>query len=265
MAVLVWDVPGSRVFESGVDKGVLFLPDGKAVPWNGLVSVTEKFNRSSNPIYFDGMKINDLVVEGDFSGSLKAITYPNEFIELEGFVQTREGMYVGNQHPKSFSLCYRSQIGNDVIQDAGYKLHILYNVIAIPADRAYNTFADSLALTEFEWDIEAIPERVTGFRPTAHVVIDSRLFDEALLVELEKMLYGTEFTAPVLMSLSSLITFLDTWYAIEFIDHGDGSFTAVVQHGEDVTLGDGTFEIRGVTGVFLTPDTYEVSSSIEAP
>lgn len=265
MAVLVWDRAGSRVFESGIDKGVLFLPDGGAVPWNGLVSVTEKFNRSSNPVYFDGMKINDLIVEGDFSGSLKAITYPNEFIELEGFVQTREGMYVGNQHPKSFSLCYRSQIGNDVIQNAGYKLHILYNIIAMPADRSYNTFADSLELTEFEWDIEAIPERVTGFRPTAHVVIDSRQFDEDLLIELEKMFYGTEFADPVLIPLADLITFLDTWYAIEFIDHGDGSFSAVVQHDEDVILGDGTFEIAGVTGVFTDPDTYEVSSSVDVP
>lgn len=265
MTALVWDQLGDRVYESGLDRGVLYLLDGSAVAWNGLVSVTEKFNRSSNPVYYDGMKINDLIVEGDFSGSLKAITYPEEFVELEGFTSPREGMYVGNQHPKSFSLCYRSRIGNDQDEDAGYKLHILYNVFALPSDRSYTTLSTSSDLTDFEWFIEAIPEIVTSFRPTAHVVIDSRSFDELLLIELEKMLYGTDTTPPVLMPLADLLSFLDNWYSIEIIDNGDGSWTAITQHDELITIVDEEFQIDEVNGVYLDADTFEISSTIDVP
>src|SRR5580765_2617317 len=140
MSVLIWDTAGSKVYETGLDKGVLYLSDGSAVPWNGLTSIVEKFDKESESVYYDGMKITDLVYLGDFAATLKAITYPDQFIELDGYGFLRQGMYVGNQLPKTFSLSYRTRIGNDVDGDvAGYKIHILYNLTAIPTDRTYNT------------------------------------------------------------------------------------------------------------------------------
>jgi hypothetical protein len=38
---LVWDTVGDRRYETGVDRGVLYLPDNTVVVWNGLVSLTE--------------------------------------------------------------------------------------------------------------------------------------------------------------------------------------------------------------------------------
>ena len=43
---LVWDLVGERFYETGVDHGVLYIPDvsgvyNDGVAWNGLVSVTE--------------------------------------------------------------------------------------------------------------------------------------------------------------------------------------------------------------------------------
>ena len=135
MPRLVWDKLGDRVYESGLDKGVLYLPDGSAVPWNGLTSVIEHFNQELSPVYYEGMKVADLVVLGDFTATIGAITYPDEFTEIEGAVEIRRGTFFGNQEPQVFGLCYRSEIGNDLEgESAGYKLHLLYNVTAVPKD-----------------------------------------------------------------------------------------------------------------------------------
>ena len=52
MATLTWDQTGERLYETGVDHGVLYLPDDKGeyasgVAWNGLTTVTESPSRSS--------------------------------------------------------------------------------------------------------------------------------------------------------------------------------------------------------------------------
>jgi len=46
MARLTWDNTGERLYETGVDRGVLYIPDGNGaysdgVAWNGLTTVTE--------------------------------------------------------------------------------------------------------------------------------------------------------------------------------------------------------------------------------
>ncbi len=109
---MVWDRVGDRVYETGLDKGVLYLPDGSAVPWNGLTAIIEQFNKESSSVYYDGMKISDLVVLGEFAASMKAVTYPDEFVELEGLGSPRGGLFFGDQRPQTFGLCYRTQIGN---------------------------------------------------------------------------------------------------------------------------------------------------------
>ena len=67
MAPLTWDQVGERLYEAGVDHGVLYLPDvtGKytgGVAWNGLTTVTEKpTGAASNPQYADNIKYLDLI------------------------------------------------------------------------------------------------------------------------------------------------------------------------------------------------------------
>ncbi len=80
MPRLVWDKIGDRFYETGLDKGVLYLSDGSAVPWNGLTSVVENTGKESTPVYYDGTKVNDIIVLGDFSASMRAFTYPEEFV-----------------------------------------------------------------------------------------------------------------------------------------------------------------------------------------
>lgn len=265
MPVLVWDKVGDRVYENGLDKGVLYLPDGSAVPWNGLTSVIEKFDKESNPVYYDGMKINDLITLGNFSATMKAVTYPDEFGEIEGVGKFRRGIFVGDQKPKTFGLCYRTRIGNDFDGDsAGYKIHVIYNVTALPSDKTYATVGESPSLVEFEWNISAIPQEVPGFRPTAHFVLNSLDLDPWLLQDLEGMFYGKSDAVAALVPMQDLITFINEWYRVKIVDNGDGTWTATSQRDGFIVLGDdGYFEINHINAVYLTDDTFVISDTVD--
>ncbi len=52
MTRLVWDQLGDRVYETGLDRGVLYFTDGGGVPWNGLTSVEERSTRDIDPGLF---------------------------------------------------------------------------------------------------------------------------------------------------------------------------------------------------------------------
>lgn len=260
---LHWNIVGERRFEAGVDRGVLYPQRGAAVPWNGLTSVTEKFNQELESVYFDGMKINDLVSLGDYEGKIKAFSYPEKFSEIEGMSEINTGMFLGNQKPQVFGLSYRTGVGTDNDPGAGYKIHLLYNITAVPTDREHNTLTETADLTEFEWDITAIPEEVDGHRPTAHVVINSLDFDATLLGALEALIYGTATTPPKLLPLVDMLNYLNDWFSVRIVDNGDGTWTAfstrpaVITFPADPTI----FEINNVNGVYLDADTYQISST----
>lgn len=264
MAKTEWHSANDLAFETGLDKGVLYLPDGSSVPWNGLTQINENFNSETEPVYFDGMKINDLVTLGDFEATLTAMTYPDEFMELEGLVlNQRPGVFLGSQPPKAFGLCYRTLIGNrNEGIDYGYKLHLLYNVTAIPNEKTYASFSADPVLTEFSWSIKAVPEDVPGFRPTAHAIIDSRYVDPLLLGDLEDLLYGTSEADGVLLPLADLIELLANWFRVEIIDNGDGTWTARAdKEGFIHILPDDLFTLTGVNAVYLNATTYRIAST----
>lgn len=265
MPTISWDRVGDRVYESGLDRGVLYLPDGSAVPWNGLTAVIEKFDKDTSPVYYDGMKISDMVTLGSFEASLKAVTYPDEFVELEGLGRARQGLFYTDQKPQSFGLCYRTRIGNDLEGDeAGYKLHILYNVTAIPNDKTYASVSEDPSLVEFEWTITAVPEEVEGFRPTAHLVIDSRDVDPWLLEDLESMIYGSDLADAVLLPMPELASYIKEWYRVKIIDNGDGTWTALTQRDGFIHIRyDDYFEIVGVNAVYIDDVTFEISDTLD--
>lgn len=269
MATLVWDKVGDRDFESGLDKGVLYLPDGSAVPWNGLTSVIEKFDKDVSPVYFDGRKIQDLVVLGDFAATMKAVTYPDEFSEVEGAGQLRPGVQVYDQEPKTFGLAYRTMFGNDLDgAEEGYKIHILWNVTAVPHEKTYASVSNDPSLVEFEWDLAAVPEEVAGFRPTAHFVLHSKEIDPWLLEDIEAQLYGTIGANAVLIPMAELVAFMKDWYRIKITDNGDDTWTAETQRDGILTFLDGgaasEFQILGANAIYLDDVTYQISDTIDA-
>jgi hypothetical protein len=202
MPALVWDQVGERFYETGVDHGVLYVPDetgvyGNGVAWNGLTSVSETpSGAEANAQYADNIKYLNLISAEEFGATLEAFTYPDEFCVFDGLVVPTPGVTVGQQPRKMFGLSYRTRVGNDVEGDEhGYKLHLVYGCIASPSEKAYNTINDSPEAITFSWEISTTPVPVTDHKPTSLIVVDSRVVDAAALTDLEDQLYGGTLTA----------------------------------------------------------------------
>ena len=261
MATLEWDKVGSRFYEAGVDRGVLYLPDGKAVPWNGLISVNEDVSGvEGTPIYFDGVKYANVMTLGDFAASLKAYTYPDEFLDLEGTLEVGNGLFVTNQSQSRFNLSYRTKIGSDVDGiDLGYKIHVVYNLTAIPSQKSYQTISEASAI-EFEWAITSIPDEVPGFRPSAHLIFDTRKIGSLLLQDIEKALYGDDLNDAKLPSISTFTSFISNWVIIRIIDNYDGTWTAIGPDNLITMLDSTTFQIIQANAEYLDADTYVIGN-----
>lgn len=199
MTALEWDKVGERTFETGVDRGVLYVPDGIAVPWNGLTEVTEDRTREVKSYYMDGIKFLDHHVPGAFTGTLKAYTYPEELEELMGNLEFVPGVVAHDQRASIFDLSYRTLVGNDLEGiDHGYKIHILYNLMASPSNVTFPAVGQNITPNEFEWKLTGTPATMFGIRPTAHLSIDSRRVSPEFLELIETFLYGSVTEDPAL-------------------------------------------------------------------
>lgn len=199
MSKLVWDKTGERKYETGVDHGVLFPKNEtgayqSGVVWNGLSAVNESpSGGEANPVYADNMKYLNLMSAEDFGASIEAFTYPDEFAPCQGCAEPAVGVTIGQQTRREFGFSYRTLIGNDVDgQNHGYKLHLVYNALAAPSEKSYATVNESPEAITFSWEISTTPVEITGYKPAAHLEIDSTKVDASILKQLEDMLYGTE-------------------------------------------------------------------------
>lgn len=261
--VIVWSRPSDRLFETGLDRGVLYLKTGVAVPWNGLASVDENGAESSNEYYMDGRPYLFQPRPKEFTATLKAYTYPDEFSELMGVAEAADGMYLDSQQSDSFDLCYRTLIGNSIDGVAAdYKLHLVYNATVDPQGASYQTLSDSINPTEFAWDIKAVPVNVAGYRPTAHIMIDSRHVPPDYLIEIEKRLYGkVDVIAAHMPTAQTIYDLLMFGSEVVITDLGDGTWTAEGTATNVTMIGDGIFELHNVNVTDTGDGTYLVSST----
>lgn len=197
MSKLVWDKTGERLYETGVKQGVLYVQDAqgaypKGVAWNGLTTVTESpSGAEATPLYADDIKYLNLMSTEELGGTIEAYTYPDEWAECDGSASIATGVYIGQQPRKTFGMCYRTTLGNDVENNAyGYKLHLIYGALASPSEKAYATINDSPEAITFSWEFSTTPVNVEGFKPTANIVIDSTKIEPDKLAALEAVLYG---------------------------------------------------------------------------
>lgn len=263
MPTLVWDQMDDRFYEAGIDKGVLYFPDGGGVAWNGLTSIDVDTSTTLESVYYDGVKFNDIIVAGDFSASLRAFTYPDEFLEYEGIGEEQAGLYMADQPQKLFHMSYQTRVRDGHGQE-WFKIHMLWNLTAIPSTKTYRTLSMEAEPAEFEWAITAVPEPVDNYRPTAHVILDSRKMDVWLMEDIQSILYGgpEEDQIPTMPSLKGFISYIRKWDRMIITDHGDGTWSAeTAREGYIVMLDDTTFEINNANAEYLDPETYEISSS----
>lgn len=212
--ILSWDQTGERIYETGVDRGVLFVYDptqnwyGKGVAWNGLTNVSEKPSGAEpTPLYADNIKYLNLISNEDFAATIEAYTYPDEFAECDGSAELATGVMLGQQKRKTFALAFRTKIGNDTDgNDHGYKIHLVYGCMAAPTEKGYATINDSPEAITFSWEVSTTPIDVgTGFKPTASITIDStKVNDETKMKKLTDYIWGSATNDPTMPTIAKL-------------------------------------------------------------
>lgn len=194
---IVHDTVGTRRYERGVKNVVLFPQVSGAYPkgvaWDGVTSLNESpGGGESTAVYADDIQYLNLTSSETVGATIEALNYPEEWAACDGSVQPIPGLFIGQQARQSFGLSYVTTIGNDTDGEAyGYKIHLLYNATAKPSERAFGTINDSTDTTTMSWELSTIPVAIPGYKSAALLVIDSTLVDEAKLVALETILYGT--------------------------------------------------------------------------
>lgn len=214
MPKLQWDAEGTKLFETGTDRGAIFVNDGEkygpGVAWNGLRTVSESPDGAEETaLYADNIKYASMLSAENFKGSIGAYTYPDEFALLDGSAPLDEGIVgitMGQQDRGVFGFTYRTLIGNDTKgTNYGYKLHLVYGAKVSPSERENNTVNDSPAAIELSWDFTTTPTSTPNGKKTAHIVIDSTKTPAPIMKQIEDMLYGTESGVPTLPTPAELV------------------------------------------------------------
>jgi len=258
---IVWNLPGKNFFETGIDRGVLYPATGSGVPWNGLTAVNERpSGGKAQGYYIDGLKYANVASAEEYEATIEAYTYPDEFAECDGSARVHSGFYATQQVRKQFGLSYRTKVGNEQNSEYGYRIHIVYNALAAPSDKDYGTLDDDVEALEFKWDITTLPGTMTGVKPTAHLVIDSRFTNPSALSDIEDILYGSVEDEPRLPTFAEMVTIFDTYAILSVTDNLDGTYTI---SGPDEAISfptADTVEVTWPSVVAIDADTYSISS-----
>jgi hypothetical protein len=250
MTRIDWD---DKPFEVGVDRGVFYPTANPGVAWNGLKSVTEKAPGVESRIrFFDGDQYQNLYLEDSFSATVEAYTYPSEFEEYDGLVDD----FIANQRRKSFGLSYRTTVGMDV----GYKIHLVYNALASPANRNFSSLNPNTDPADFVWDIATTPINIPGGFPSAHLIIDTTTAYNWTVEALEDLIYGDDTGDPTLPSPADVLEVFESNAILRITDHGDGTWTATGPDAAIQMVSATEFEITWPSAVYLDSETYQISS-----
>lgn len=264
MARLQWDRTGERIYETGVDHGVLYLPDSKGryvegYTWNGLTTVTEApSGAESNPQYADNIKYINLISAEEFGATIEAFTYPEKFAECDGTAIVN-GVLLGQQRRRPFGLSYRSLVGNDLDgTEYGYKIHLVYGAQAAPSEKAYATVNDSPEAITFSWEVTTNPVEVgvidgKTYKPSASLTIDSTKVDAEALKAFEDILYGTDAMNPRMPQPR------------EVIEHFAGTTKSATPTAPTFDSSTGVITIPTVTGVEYFIDGEVVTDTYTVP
>lgn len=259
--VIDWDVMTDRYFQHGLDRGVLY-PDGEnPVPWNGLTGLTESGNGSSTLYYIDGHIYLADVDPTDFSASLTAFLYPDAFARCIGMPQVAEGLFMDNQKPKRFGLSYRNLVGSGVEGDLfGYQIHLIYKAMASIGTKQRKTLTNDPDILQMSFDIVATPVKVSGFRPTAHFVIDTRYLTPETVTNLETILYGVGGVPGQLPEPQDLFDMLNFGEGIDVIHYEDDGLINFTGKASNIVMtGPYTYQINNVNAVDNGDGTYDIS------
>lgn len=208
MSKINWGSLVDRQYETGVDRGVLYLFGETGVPWDGLISVDETtVGGDVEIVYFDGVAQSVIVSNEDFSASISSFGTPEKMDLCLGFRSLAPGLIVPNQPRTYFNFTYRTLIGNAAVgTEYGYKIHLVYNAKTGSSGKSYKTLGSSTtSLDQTDLNIYCVPPDASTYKPTSHFILNSRTVDPYLLSSVEDILYGTLSTDPRMPSQEELL------------------------------------------------------------
>lgn len=256
--VVTYEWTGAANNSTSIKRAVRTL----AVPWDGLTSVEESGGEGARAYYVDGRPFLFLPMPKEYKATLNAYTYPDAFSSIMGLAEVTDGMYLDSQPGQSFDLAYRTLVGNAAEgQDHGYKIHLVYNATVTPGAVNYETLSDSVNPSTMSWEVQAVPVRVEGFRPTAHIVIDTRHMDENKIRALEDLLYGSETNVAGMPPPQLVFDILNYGDTIIVTDNGDGTFDVEGSYENVYLVGDGEFRVDNVDGQNNGDGTFTISTT----
>lgn len=218
MSKLVWDQVGEKLFETGVEKGVVYPLNSttkaydSGYSWNGLTKVSESpSGAEATKLWADNINYLNLYSAEEFGATVEAYMYPDEFADLDGTAEVAPGVRISQQTRKTFGMSYVTKIGNDVDgNDHGEKIHLIYGAMASPSAKEYDTINDSPNAITFSWTLTTTPVPVKGFKPTASLTIDTTKCDPDKLETFKDIIYGTESAEPRLPLPDEVASLLGT-------------------------------------------------------
>ena len=203
MSKMTWHGQGQREIESGISDVALY-PIGSngyetGVAWNGITAINENPSGADvTDLYADNIKYASMTSAEKFGFTIEGYTYPPEWAECDGSKEVETGVFLGQQPRKAFGLAYKTQVGDELHpgMDKGFKLHLIYNIVAAPAGRGYTTINENPDAINMSWEANSTPVAVTGHKPTSTIVIDSTKLTTAaqqeMLQELLDTVYGRD-------------------------------------------------------------------------
>lgn len=251
MTKLIWGESGSRQYEYGVDRGVFYPKGGVGYAWNGLVEVNESAAETNQSlIYIDGRGHQNRLLTGSFAAAISALTYPVAFEAFDGYSKNRSG-----QRRDIFDLCYRTMQDNE-----HYVIHIVYNALATPTNRANSSMNSAVDVELFSWDLTTRPELISGARSSSHFIVDTKQVNPGVISALEDRLYGTASAQPSMPKVFELLAIFEAYAIFKVTDNGDGTATISGPDSAVHMLDATSAEFIWPSVVQLSTDTYQLSS-----
>lgn len=218
MAILLdWNVSALKFYESGLDRGVLYVRDGSGnyplgVAWEGLINLTEKPGGAEpTDLWANNVKYAQLISAEIFDGSLEAYTYPPEFNVCDGIEEAITGMVIGQQARSAFGLSYRTYIGSEATdQMAEYKLHVIYGALIQPSEVSRATINDSPEAATFSWEFKTVPAAMAGELPVSKITINIADLAAPEVTAVEEALWGVDTPTDAYLPLPDALLTLCT-------------------------------------------------------
>lgn len=258
MAKLIWHQEGKNRVEYGLDRGVFYSPidSGRydyGVVWNGLISVDEvSIGGANTSYYYDGIKYLDVVEPRNYQATLSSYYVPQQFNQTLGEIPVVPGFILTKQKRTLFGLSYRTFVGPDL----GYKIHLVYHVMASARDEAYSTVDSSGEPDVRSWVLDAVPPIGVKHKPTAHYILDSLKMNSDALDAIEHIIYGTDKTTARLPTIDELRDLVVLWNPLIIVPQSATGLAGLVSGMGDLY----TTSVEGINRA--VPQTRLVSSPV---